>query len=321
MMNVYEELGDTSRRQILAELRSGHKNVGQICDSTKLKQPNVSNHLARMRARGIVKALRVGRQMFYSLASPEVEAVVNSVFNVAVYREASIDFEEMSRQYAKAAITGDEQACSELMDAAFRANAPLIDIYQEVLAPAMAMIGSWWKVGAIDEAQEHMATAITERMMARTAQITGPRRRQGRTALLGCAPNSYHVIGLRMISDFLRLQGWKTLFLGPNVPIRSFVSTVQSNEPDVVLVSCGAEEGMETTVQLLHRLCELRSKKAAFKIGVGGSQAAHFPHPFLEAGADFIALDLRSFAHEILPMLESTSSVPETDRADFVTGN
>jgi len=304
MLNVFEELTDTSRRQILAELRSGAKNVSDLCESTRLKQPNVSNHLARMRARGIVHAEKTGRQVYYSLV-PEVEAVVNSLLEVSTQPTDMVDFPELVKLYAKSAIAGDESACSEVMDIAFRARIPLIDIYQELLGPAMAMIGTWWTVDAIDEAQEHMATEITHRMMARTSQIAGPRRRNGRVAVLGCAPNCWHVIGLRMISDYLRLQGWRTLFLGPNVPERSFLSTVNQHQPSLVLLSVNSPEGQESTQRLIKSLAVNRTKRFDYKIVVGGFQVSQNPDLFIESGANCVANDLRQFANEILPEIES----------------
>jgi len=312
MLNVYEELGETSRRQILAELRSGPKNVTEIVTATGLKQPNVSNHLARMRAKDIVRADKVGRQVYYCLASPEVEAVVQSAFSQSGTRATEIDTEELAKNYAKAAVQGDENACGEILDVAFRAHMPLLDIYQDVLSPAMTLVGTWYKVEAIDEAQEHMASAITERMMARTVQVTGPARRTNKTAILGCPPNSWHVIGLRMISDYLRFCGWKTLFLGANVPERSFVTAVQQHRPHMVLVSCSSNEGIEDTASLVRALNSIRSKRNYFSIGVGGGCANTDPRLFLDAGADFTARDLRTFALEYLPEIERTGAAPET---------
>jgi methanogenic corrinoid protein MtbC1 len=305
MLNVIEELSDTSRRLILSELRSGPKNVSEICEGTHLKQPNVSNHLARMRTKGIVRSEKVGRQVFYLLATPEIEAIVNSIFVPSDAPRAELDFPEMAKRYARAAIDGDEAVCNEIMDMAFRARTPLIDVYQDLLGPAMALIGTWWSVDAIHEAQEHLATEITHRMMARTAQIAGPMRRNGKTAVLGCAPNNYHVIGLRMISDYLRLRGWKTLFLGPNLPIKSFVTTVQNHQPELVLLSVNAAEGGPDTLRAVAALKEAKSKKLSFRIGVGGQYANMEHEAFRTAGADFLASDLRHFATEILPTFNS----------------
>ncbi|MFZ4508777.1 MAG: metalloregulator ArsR/SmtB family transcription factor [Fimbriimonas sp.] len=304
-MNVYQELGETSRRQILSELRTGHKSVTDLVKATGLKQPNVSNHLARLKDRGIVRNSKVGRQVFYSLASPEVEVIVNSALSNLDPTDEILDFESLAKMYAKAGVAGDEQTCGEIMDRAYRARIPLIDIYQEILSPAMTLIGTWYKVEAIDEAQEHLASSITERMMARTIQLSGPSGRQARTALLGCAANSWHVIGLRMLADFLRLSGWRTLFLGANVPTPSFAAAVKQHRPQLVLVSCSADEALEESVQLVRALNELRAQKLNFALGVGGHSVQHYPERFTEAGADFSSPDLRSFATSILPMIES----------------
>jgi methanogenic corrinoid protein MtbC1 len=196
-----------------------------------------------------------------------------------------------------------------LLDDAFRAHYPLIDIYQDLLAPAMAMIGNWWKVSAIDEAQEHMASEITQRIMARASHVAGPMRRSGQIAVLGCAPNCWHVIGLRMISDYLRMHGWKTLFLGANVPLKSFVTTVHNHQPQLVLLSVNSPEGIGDTLSTIRVLAESRTKKIAYEIGVGGIQATNNPDEFLGAGANFVATDLKQFAAEILPRLDNVPRV------------
>ena len=309
MLNVYEELGEPSRRLILAELRKGAKSVGEICSATHLKQPNVSNHLARMRAKGIVRSARVGRNSYYSLATLEIEALVNSIQPKAEAVPAELDLESMAKTYAKAATMGDEATCTEVIDAAHEARMSLLDIYQELITPAMTLVGTWWKVRAIDEAQEHLATSITERMMVRVASMASPTGRSGKTALLGCAPNAWHVVGLRMIADLLGTHGWRTLFLGPNVPERSFLSSVSLHRPDLVLLSVASPEGVEPTVELLLQLNQLRREKVDFVLGVGGLAAQAHISRMIEAGADFVAHDIRSFAENQLPGLEQ-SGVP-----------
>ena len=192
------------------------------------------------------------------------------------------------------------------MDQAFRAKVPLIDLYQDLLGSAMAQVGNWYKSGEITEAQEHMASSITERIMARVSHIVGPSRRIGKKAMLGCAPNSWHVIGLRMISDVLRMRGWKSLFLGANVPEVGFLMAVETHEPDLVLVSCGAEESLPETLGLIRSLADMRRKRN-FAIGAGGYAVIANESLARESGADFTARDLRSFVSQELPRLECLS--------------
>ncbi|MCG9894168.1 MAG: metalloregulator ArsR/SmtB family transcription factor, partial [Fimbriimonadaceae bacterium] len=72
MLDLVRELVEPSRRALIAELKAGPRTVNDLVTSTGLKQPNVSNHLARLRSKGVLKAVKVGRQVFYSFASPEI---------------------------------------------------------------------------------------------------------------------------------------------------------------------------------------------------------------------------------------------------------
>ena len=80
MIPLMESIADPSRRAILAELLHGPKKVGDIVVATGLRQPNVSNHLSKMRARGVVKSSKVGREVFYSFRDPEVLASAKGLF-------------------------------------------------------------------------------------------------------------------------------------------------------------------------------------------------------------------------------------------------
>ena len=309
MIHVYEELGDTSRRRLLSELRAGPKSVSDLVVATFMKQPNVSSHLARMRVKGIVRAEKIGRQVFYSFASTQVEDIVNSAFSHTRGDCEEVDCNCAAKNFAERAVHGDEEGCAEILNQAFGAKMGLLDIYQDVMAPAMAFIDHWHRGEEIDTAQEHMASAITERMMSRVVQRTVPAKRLDKIALLGCGPNSWHVIGLRMVADYLTLCGWKTYFLGANVPHKCFLKAVEQNRPDLVLLSCVAEDGLACGLSLIRELSDKRTNDISFVIGVGGPCVCHNRGQFLSAGADFVCSNLRSFANDFLPEIEQTGKV------------
>ncbi len=311
MIRVYEELADTSRRQILAELIGGSKNVCQIVKATCLKQPNVSNHLARMRERGILRATKSGREVFYSISSPEIEAVIAQALVKRETQTCPPTWEDAAELYSKAAVQGDEAGCAVILEKLIGSNACIIDLYQKLIVPAMRNVGYWYYDQTIDAAQEHMASAITERMMSRIVQAYATSKKLDKTAILGCGPNSWHVIGLRMASDYLRICGWKTLFLGANVPIACFLSTVAHQKPNVVLLSCKAEDGLVGGIDLVKALNEVRSKKEYFSIGVGGCCAGKHKDELVAAGADFICTDLETFASVIVPCIEKKGKPPK----------
>lgn len=56
------------RLMILSSLRTGEKGVNELSDALGYPQPTISQHLAKMRERGLVIARREGTQIYYSIA-------------------------------------------------------------------------------------------------------------------------------------------------------------------------------------------------------------------------------------------------------------
>jgi ArsR family transcriptional regulator len=53
-------LANDKRQMILAALRDGELSVGELVDATGIPQANLSQHLAKMRANGVVRSRREG---------------------------------------------------------------------------------------------------------------------------------------------------------------------------------------------------------------------------------------------------------------------
>lgn len=64
---VVKTLGHPVRLKIIAELLGDEKSVTTICGSLDLPQPTVSQHLALLRNRGIVKDQRCGAHVKYTI--------------------------------------------------------------------------------------------------------------------------------------------------------------------------------------------------------------------------------------------------------------
>jgi DNA-binding transcriptional ArsR family regulator len=70
------------RLLILCFLIEGEKSVTEIEKMLKLRQPAVSQQLARLRAEGLVDARRNGKNIYYSLARTEVRDVIGALHDV-----------------------------------------------------------------------------------------------------------------------------------------------------------------------------------------------------------------------------------------------
>lgn len=69
---LFRGLGDRTRLAILAELAAGERRVVDLMGTLGAAQGTVSGHLACLRGCGLVVGRPEGRQMFYSLARPEL---------------------------------------------------------------------------------------------------------------------------------------------------------------------------------------------------------------------------------------------------------
>lgn len=307
MVDLFKEMGEPSKRTILALLRSGPKSVGELVDATGMKQPNVSNHLARLKARGLVKASKVGRQVFYTLASAEIAELLAGILTEEEMQSGTtLELSsELTKTFARFAVQGDEMECTRMVDALVRQGEPIIVVYERLFADAMVLIGRWWEVDAIDVGQEHLASAIIERLMARVLHHAPPPRPNSLRAVLGCSEGNYHSLGLRMVADIMRLSGWRTFYLGANVPTNSFVASVREHQAYAALLSCPTETYEPTTMALIHELTRLKVENPQLTIGVGGRWANENRKKFLESGADFVGGDLQDFTIRVLPWLES----------------
>lgn len=69
---ICQALGNAKRLEILDALRHGERSVGELTAALGIRKANVSQHLAVLRAKGIVVPRRDGQVIYYRLASPKV---------------------------------------------------------------------------------------------------------------------------------------------------------------------------------------------------------------------------------------------------------
>lgn len=72
-------LSHEARLVILCLLVEGEKSVAELEDMLSLRQPAVSQQLARLRADDLVEARRDGKNIYYSLARPEVREIIEAL--------------------------------------------------------------------------------------------------------------------------------------------------------------------------------------------------------------------------------------------------
>jgi DNA-binding transcriptional ArsR family regulator len=90
--DIMRTLAHPSRLRIIHRLASEPVEVGRIAADLGISQPNASQHLAVMRAVGVVEAERCGREVRYRLSDPEIVAACELMRGVLGRRLARLSF-------------------------------------------------------------------------------------------------------------------------------------------------------------------------------------------------------------------------------------
>lgn len=70
------------RLMVLCQLTQGEVGVGQLQLSSALSQSAFSQHLTVLRKHNLIRARKASQQVFYSLADPRVEPLIQSLHSV-----------------------------------------------------------------------------------------------------------------------------------------------------------------------------------------------------------------------------------------------
>ena len=79
-------LAHETRLMILCLLVGGEKSVSEIEQALGLRQPAVSQQLARLRSDDLVEARRDGKSIYYSLARTEVREIIEALHRPSAAR-------------------------------------------------------------------------------------------------------------------------------------------------------------------------------------------------------------------------------------------
>jgi DNA-binding transcriptional ArsR family regulator len=70
--DLCKTLANDKRQMILGALRDGELSVSELVERTGIPQANLSQHLATMRSRGVVRTRREGSRVFYEISNPKL---------------------------------------------------------------------------------------------------------------------------------------------------------------------------------------------------------------------------------------------------------
>ncbi|HMM34816.1 MAG TPA: cobalamin-dependent protein, partial [Thermoanaerobaculia bacterium] len=172
-------------------------------------------------------------------------------------------------RYLEAILAGRRQDAVEAALGALERGMDVRDVYVDVLQESLYEVGRLWQAGRISVATEHLATAITQLVVARLYEkLPRSEAMRGRVVLTG-VEGELHQVGGNMIADALEADGWDVRFLGTDVPGPDVLDAIAAHRADLFGISCTLRQNVPKVSALVDAV-RARFGEARPRILVGG---------------------------------------------------
>lgn len=174
-------------------------------------------------------------------------------------------------------VASDERGAWTLIERALISGLEPADVHLDVIIPALRWIGRQWRRGHLEISDEHCATTVAQRLIARLGPRFTARGRTSGTIVLGCVAGERHAMASALLADLLRSRRFTVVDLGGDTPPASFVAAARAaNRPRAVLVGALTEGRDAETAATLAALrnADLGVPLLAGGAGIAGPEAA-----------------------------------------------
>lgn len=138
----------------------------------------------------------------------------------------------------------------------------------KVIYPFLKKTGLMWSSNDAMPVQEHFATAIIRRKLISAIDGLPAPSKKTRSFVLFLPTEEWHETGL-LLSDYLiRSKGYKTIYLGQNVPISNLQDVITNTRPTHLLTLYIARQDAE---KLHNEMYQLASRNKECEVLIGGT--------------------------------------------------
>lgn len=188
-------------------------------------------------------------------------------------------------ELALAAVTElDERALRSVLARAHTAFAAS-DLVEEVIGPVAREIGARWARGEIEVFHEHFATVEIRRLLTRIIESASTNH-QDPGIIVSTPATEEHELGAMLVAAVAATEGWRVVYLGPNLPASDIGDAATSQNASAVALSVVYPQNLPRFEQELADLRERLPKKTCLL--VGGAAASLSARSLRSLGAESV---------------------------------
>lgn len=190
-------------------------------------------------------------------------------------QENTFDFDTINTVLLKKLFTGSDDEILDYLYSLHLSGLGITEMYDFVISRTMKMIGDMWGKKEITIEKEHISTNKMTKALIRLNGRIESKQRNGLTAFCGSLEKEFHELPLLSVNNVLQYHGWNTVYAGVNLPVKSFVSGIESYKPDMVCLSVTIMEDRTRLEKDIKKIFNA-SKVLGAVFLIGGSAADKF---------------------------------------------
>lgn len=197
---------------------------------------------------------------------------------------------------------GDARAAHHVVNGLIDAGTSFDELCEDVVRRTLYEIGELWAAGEITVADEHVASAISDGILAcispfSTAHLQGRNR-----VLVCCSEGELHAIGARMVGETFAAAEWAVEYMGPSLPADSVASAVVQRNVDVLALSTTMLEHLPAVAATIDAA---REQAPELRVVVGGQAYGGDHRRAREIGANLLHDGLPGLVEKVEQSLSS----------------
>ncbi len=159
--------------------------------------------------------------------------------------------------YMTRVLDGDRNGCRRIFETARRDFDAPLQLFTDLIWPAMERTQQLYRQDRINTTIEHMATRINRQLADQVRQYLSFPQPNGRKIVMMCADHEPEELGGQMTADLFEAQGWKVFFLGGGVPNDEVMSFLGQINPDLLLIFGTMPQGVPGIRKLIDTMREI----------------------------------------------------------------
>jgi MerR family transcriptional regulator, light-induced transcriptional regulator len=169
-----------------------------------------------------------------------------------------------------------------------------------VAGPALQRIGQGWSDGTVSIAQEHLASAVFQRMLGWILRVYEAKGSAPRL-IVTTPPRYSHDLGAMLAAGAAAAEGWNVTYLGADLPVAEILATARQVSPNAIALSVvypKVDAGLIIDLEQLRRGLDQR-----VTVLLGGAAATEDGERLTALGAQVVdsLADLRRTLRGLVP--------------------